>query len=123
MKEDEQELAFDYTVRTDARGVVDGRALAKEMMADAFKLMAAYGSTCMACCVKAFEEAGGAVLNDMKKAEEETGAIPTLYFCMKDHGSPEGQYAAFRAHVEEQLDKLIEKRTPRCHEHGEGGNA
>ena len=108
MKEDEQELAFDYTVRTDARGVVDGRALAKEMMADAFKLMAAYGSTCMACCVKAFEEAGG---------------IPALYFCMKDHGSPEGQYAAFRAHVEEQLDKLIEKRTPRCHEHGEGGNA
>ena len=127
MAQEEQELAFDYLVKTDDNGMVDGRRLAKEMIADAFKLLAPYGYPCIGCTSTIFNQICNEVLADMDRGQKENGNLPTLYFCMKDHGGKDQQNAVFLEHVEqvraEIKNDIRAGRLAACHEHGEGGNA
>lgn len=44
----ENVLQFDYEAAPDEDGIYDGRALAREMIADAYKLLVPYGDGCRA---------------------------------------------------------------------------
>ncbi|GJL59700.1 MAG: hypothetical protein NPIRA03_25570 [Nitrospirales bacterium] len=127
MAEETSELALDYTVQCDPNGVVDGRSLAKEMIGDAFKLLATYGYPCIGCCSIFFNQICDEVLAEMDQARNTTGQVPTLHFCMKDHGGKDQQNKVFLEHVEKvrgEIKKAIkEGRMAGCHQHGEGGNA
>ena len=47
--ESEKALQFDYEAALDEDGIYDGRALARELIADADKLLVPYGDGCRSC--------------------------------------------------------------------------
>lgn len=59
-----------YKVNVDEDGAADGIALAKEMMADAYKLLAFYMDGCTKCTNAAFRVAMDLVVEDAAKSKD-----------------------------------------------------
>lgn len=68
MAKDEVQLV--YKVNVDEDGAADGIALAKEMMADAYKLLAFYMEGCGSCTIAAYGAAMDLVVEDAAKSKD-----------------------------------------------------
>ena len=94
-----QNLEIVFRVNVDEFGMVDGRALAKDLLIDAFKLMATYKTPSMDGAVRLFQEMGAEVVDQMHSEENDEGMVPAIHFCVKEYANAVEGNSAFVQHV------------------------
>jgi hypothetical protein len=90
-------VEINFTVEKDANGVFNGLDLARDMIAKAYQLLAAYVDGCPACADDLFTVLANQEMLALHRQQAETGAVPTLLLAA---GGEAGQGEAVRQHLQ-----------------------
>ena len=105
-----------FTTGPDGAGVVNGMELAREMIADAYRLLAPYAGLCPACADDLFICIANEAIENLHVRHRETGVFPTLVLTVG--ATADARRKRFDAHLEAQRptvrDVLAKQR--RTHE-------
>jgi hypothetical protein len=93
-------IQIQFTTRPDATGVVSGMELAREMIADAYRLLAPYAGVCPACADDLFTYIANEEIENLHAERRETGVFPTLVLTVGE--TDEARRERFDAHLEAQ---------------------
>lgn len=99
-----------FNVEQDENGVFSGLDLAREMIADAYRLLAAYVDGCPACADDLFTVLANQEMLALHGQRDGTGEVPTLFLAA---GSDEGKEQAVRQHVQAtraEVDALLNEQ-------------
>lgn len=74
----EMVLQFDYEAAPDEDGIYDGRTLARELIADAYKLLVPYGDGCRSCVDDLFMALVNEEIAGIYAEAEREGFVPNI---------------------------------------------
>lgn len=97
-KMSEKMLELTYKADIDENDIFNGLELARDLIRDAYQLLAPYAALCPACTDTLFSHVANRALDDIHKEESECGKLPSLVMHTGEK-SPEERHAAFDAHA------------------------
>lgn len=109
------ELAYD--VKPDEQGVFNGLDVAQALISNAAMFLAPYVNECPACLDNLFSHIANHALEQLHRAKEETGKMPTLIYAV---GEGAQRDAGIRMHLDskrEMVTAILEKEDDGNHTH------
>ena len=93
-------IQIQFTTGPDANGVVSGMDLAREMIMDAYRLLAPYAGVCPACADDLFTCIANEAIENLHARRRATGIFPTMVLTVGE--TAETRRERFDAHLEAQ---------------------
>ena len=111
-------LEFSFQVEPDADGVYDGRDLARQMIAAAFRVLTPYVDGCPACSDRLFTRLANDVLATLHEEGARAGTLEMALFATGTPGSAERQRRE-AAHLENATARTSDLlgQAPHDHDH------
>ena len=80
-------LEFTYKVDPDEHGIYDGRELARQLVATAYRLLVPYVNACPACADTLFGVVANATIEELHEQGRERGQLEEALMCILPHGA------------------------------------